>query len=73
MMVSTINSAPGASIRKLTPKGRSVSSSTREISASTSSALTVAVARKPIAPALQQAATISGVAIHPIAVWMIGC
>jgi hypothetical protein len=72
MMASTTSGAPGCSIRKFTPNGRSVSSRVRAIASSTSSAGIVAVARNPIAPALQEAATSSGVAIHPMAVWMIG-
>jgi hypothetical protein len=71
-MASTITSAPGASIRKFTPKGRSVSSCVRAIVPSTSCGGIVAVARKPIAPALHDAATSSGVATQPMAVCRIG-
>ena len=72
MMASTTRSAPGASIRKLTPNGLAVSSWIWAMAASTSFGGMVAVARNPMAPALQVAATSSGWATHPIPVWMIG-
>ena len=73
MIASLITSAPGASIRKFTPKGRSVSAFTRSI------------ARVDLlgrdrrrgeeaegAGVAGAAATSSGVATQPMPVWMIG-
>jgi hypothetical protein len=57
---------------KFTPNGRSVKARVRSMAGPTSSGRITAQARKPNAPALQAAATNSGFAIHPIAVWMIG-
>jgi len=59
-------------MRKFTPNGRSVSCFTLRMAGSNSSGRSVAAARNPNAPALHDAATSSGVATHPIAVWMIG-
>src|SRR5262245_50504599 len=72
MIASAICSAPGASIRKFTPKGRAVSDFTRSIAAGTSGGGIVAAARKPKAPALHAAAVSSGVATQPIPVWRMG-
>jgi hypothetical protein len=70
--VSTICAAPGWNMWKFTPNGWSVSERTRSIAGPTSSGFITAAARKPNAPALHDAATSSGRATQPIAVWMIG-
>ena len=72
MMVSTISAAPGWNMWKFTPNGLSVSSRTRRMAGPTSSAGKVAAARKPKAPALQDAATSSGRATQPMAVCTMG-
>jgi len=56
----------------LSPKGWSVRVSVFSIISIASSGPQVARARNPNAPALEEAATNSGVATHPIAVWIIG-
>jgi hypothetical protein len=72
MTRSTIWSAPGWNIWKLTPNGRSVPLRTVSSLARASSGVMTAHPRKPKAPAWLEAITSDGSATQPMAVWMIG-